>query len=378
MEKQAVNPSPETGENRIPWFRFMILSGLAVLVIAFMMAGMRPFAGKTVCVSILSLYLLYCLFIWFVWYRLHRRTFQELRSRGENVLIVAPHQDDGVAVAGGYAVQTLEMGGRVTVLFMTDGPPRDKTTRRREAVDAWGEIGVGESSLIFLPYSTRFAFLSLEEIEEGIREMERIFREVKPETVFVSLYEGGNYQHDVINYMVRRVVDGFPSPVDVDVYEGAEYNFYFSPRTTPERILSGLCFFLPGIRYAYPPEFTRRDPVYQVNLTRSQLLKKRAMLARFLSQRPEHLILRFGFPDRFQRFHRYDYTRPPFRYIPSLAWLINRLKGIPLFGWLVSRAVKWTRTIHADPKVEMTRIPLPEGYAADRDARHTSVEQVEL
>ena len=70
-----------------------------------------------------------------LWIRINLRHHETIESQGESVLIVAPHQDDGVAIAGGFAIQTIQNGGRVDVLFMTDGPRSDKKTRRKEAIE---------------------------------------------------------------------------------------------------------------------------------------------------------------------------------------------------------------------------------------------------
>ena len=36
----------------------------------------------------------------------------------DNIVIFAAHQDDGVIMAGGYAMQAIKKGGRVNVFYM--------------------------------------------------------------------------------------------------------------------------------------------------------------------------------------------------------------------------------------------------------------------
>ena len=301
--------------------------------------------------------MIYLLFSTALWFSVSVRKKLYIQARGEDILIVAPHQDDGVAIAGGYAIQTVEKGGTVNLIFITDGSEVDKITRRREAVNAWSVIGVPETALHFLKYHTLTGLIDRQEIEKCIGEIEEWVLRIRPGTVFVPLYEGGNFQHDVTNYMVHEVVKRLSWPVTV--YEAPEYNFYFSLKTTPERILSGMFKTVPFVRHDYPPESVRDDTLYYLRMSEEQIGLKRKMLSMFFTQNPDHLVERFGFEDRYQILLARDYSRPPFRYDGSLAHKINIIKAMPVVGRIMSKMVKWTKTIHADPDYTMTKIPLP-------------------
>lgn len=292
-----------------------------------------------------------------LWIAISTRRFQTIEAGGESILIVAPHQDDGVAMAGGFAVQTIERGGRVDLLYITDGPAEDKRTRRVEAIDAWSHGGLSESAIRFLPFDTGTAFIRPGEIEDGIRRVGDILREIRPEILFVPLYEGGHYEHDVINYIVRCALRETKME-PIRVYEAPLYNFRYSLKATPEKMLSGMARLIPGFRYSYPPEPVRESEFIKLRMTPAQLELKREMLDRFRTQNPHQLVERFGFEDRYQPLHDYDYTRPPFDYSRSLARCFNWWKRIPVVGRVVSRWFKWTRTIHPDPSYTMTQIPL--------------------
>lgn len=299
---------------------------------------------------------IYFLFSTVLWFRVSFRKKLYINSRGEDILIVAPHQDDGVAIAGGYAIQTMEKGGTVHILFVTDGSEEDKVTRRNESVDAWSVIGVPETQLHFLKYHTLTSLIDRLEIEKCIKEIEGWMQQIRPETVFVPLYEGGNFQHDVTNYMVNEVIKRFPRPITV--YEASEYNFYFSLKTTPEKILSGLFKVVPLVHHYYPPEPVRNDLLYLLKMTQEQILLKQNMLSQFTTQHPDRLVERFGFEDRYQLLCAHDYSKPPFRYEGSLAQKINNLKVMPIIGGIISKMIRWTKTIHPDPEYTMTEIPL--------------------
>mgnify|MGYP000415598682 CR=1 FL=1 len=261
-----------------------------------------------------------------------------------------------MAIAGGYAIQTVEMGGKVNVLYVTNGCPDDNCTRKKEAFDAWSTIGVGQSALHFLRYPVLTGLTERTEIDTCITEIGEFIKGCNPDLIFVPLYEGGNYQHDVTNYIVSEALREYK--LNISVYEAPEYNFRFSLKVTPEKILSGFTKLIPFVKYNYPPEPVRDDKVYYLNMSTHQLELKRTMLSKFKTQNPDKLVERFGFEDRYQRLHNYDYSRPPFNYKFSLARKINFLKALPVVGKFVSQAVKWTKTIHPDPDYTMTIIPL--------------------
>lgn len=73
------------------------------------------------------------------------------RPRGDHLVVVAPHPDDETLGVGGLITQQAAAGARVTVIAVTDGEaandsdgdPALATRRRREQVDALGQLGVG-------------------------------------------------------------------------------------------------------------------------------------------------------------------------------------------------------------------------------------------
>ena len=196
-----------------------------------------------------------------------------------------------------------------------------------------------------------------DEIEDGVQQFSEHMQKIKPDFLFIPLYEGGHFQHDVVNYIVRRSLNETRSE-RIRVYEAPVYNFYYSWRTTPEKILSGLTRFIPFFRYLYPPEPVREADYFQLKMSPEQLKLKKHMLARFKTQNPGKLVERFGFEDRYQAFHDYDYSIPPFDYTRSLAKRLDNWKRFPVLGKIVSRMFKWTRTIHPDPDYTITNIPL--------------------
>ena len=339
---------------RTGYYLFFIILTLGIIIRLVFYFGI-PSIIQNIVLFIIIFYLLICLFALFLWIRIHRKNRNYIYAMGEDILIIAPHQDDCVAIAGGYAIQTIEKKGRINIIYVTDGYRNDKVSRKREAIEAWSVIGIEKQAIHFLNYDTRTGLMEKNDIYSCIKEIRDLIISIHPGTIFIPLYEGGNYQHDLTNFMVRKSLDecGFRPTV----YEAPEYNFYFSFKTTPEKILSGLARLLPFYKYDYPPEPIRDDTLYYLKMTAEQIRLKKDMLSKFKTQHPENLMERFGFEDRFQKFHAYDYSKPPLDYDRSLAKKINALKSLPFIGRVLSKAIKWTRTIHPAPNYTITKIP---------------------
>jgi LmbE family N-acetylglucosaminyl deacetylase len=314
--------------------------------------------GFVIVAALYAAYLAAAFLLW-VWTRVRSRKFTQIEAGGEDILIVAPHQDDCVAIAGGYGIQTKEKGGKVRILYVTDGMENGGPGRRSEALRAWALAGLKESDIRFLDYPSLTGLTGRDEIDACIVRIEEEIRNTGPGTIFTPLYEGGHYQHDVVNYMTAEAVrrTGFKGRV----FESPEYNFFLSFRTTPEKILSGLLRFVPFAATDYPPEPVLGGPLYRLTMTEEQLRKKKRMIAAFESQHPDMLVKRFGFEDRFQEMHAYDYTNPPFDWDRSTARFLDGLKRLPVCGAVFSKMFRWTRTIHPDAGITMTRIPMRAG-----------------
>ncbi len=77
------------------------------------------------------------------------------RAPEVDVLVIAPHPDDEVLMAGGAMAQAVRRGERVAVVLMTNGDlscERDGRVRQAETIDALAAIGVGEENVRFLGY----------------------------------------------------------------------------------------------------------------------------------------------------------------------------------------------------------------------------------
>ena len=71
----------------------------------------------------------------------------------KRIMVIVPHQDDDLNVAGGLMEEYLKYGSDVYVVFVTNGDYTGISTRRlQEAVDVMDYIGVPEENIVFLGY----------------------------------------------------------------------------------------------------------------------------------------------------------------------------------------------------------------------------------
>jgi LmbE family N-acetylglucosaminyl deacetylase len=343
------------GRNKGTLLKLLLITGIIVFSLLLLILYGQLSLLNLLFMTGLGLYFLFCLAAVVLYLNIRARKKNSIITAGEDIVIVAPHQDDCVAMAGGYAIQTLKKGGRVRILYTTDGYENDKNTRKQEGLDAWATIGIKESDIHFLKYHNFIGFLDRNEIDKCIKEIGEYLQKHEPGTIFVPLYEGAHYQHDVTNFMVSQALKDIQfKPA---VYEVPIYNYFLSFKTTPEKILSGLMRFFPFITYDYPPEPVMNDPVFVLDMSKKELGLKCEMLSKFRTQNPTMLIKRLCYEDRFQKLHEYDYSKSPFDYEHSLAYRLDKMKPLPIIGKIVSKMFIWTKTIHPDPDYTMTRIP---------------------
>ncbi len=75
---------------------------------------------------------------------------------GRKILVLAPHEDDEMLMAGGIMKRALEVGEDVRVLLATNGDYNGKSTgegRIVEAVNALDKIGLSKENILFLGYA---------------------------------------------------------------------------------------------------------------------------------------------------------------------------------------------------------------------------------
>lgn len=75
----------------------------------------------------------------------------------KTVMLLVPHQDDDINVLGGVMEEYVKYGSEVYVVFSTNGDYYGLAdTRFQEALNALGNIGIGEDHVIFLGYGDQW------------------------------------------------------------------------------------------------------------------------------------------------------------------------------------------------------------------------------
>lgn len=77
-------------------------------------------------------------------------------SSGKKIMVLAPHQDDEMLMAGGIIKRAIEVGDEVKVLLATNGDYNGKGSgegRIVETINALGAIGLNKENIIFLGYA---------------------------------------------------------------------------------------------------------------------------------------------------------------------------------------------------------------------------------
>jgi LmbE family N-acetylglucosaminyl deacetylase len=224
----------------------------------------------------------------------------------QNILIFSPHPDDGAIMAAGYAMQTKKNEGEVKIAYLTGNDQR-----MQEAYSAWELIGLTKNDLVRLEID-RDDRLFNKDINEKVSYLKKIIEDTRPQIIFVPLYEGGHFEHDFTNYLVSRAVDSIER--EIVVYECPEYNFYFSLTNTPEKFLDVFSRLIPFFEFHAPPSFINLGKAQFLCMTEEEIELKKRMLAKFMTQHPDHLVMYFGFNDRFQPYQYHDYYVPPHDY----------------------------------------------------------------
>ena len=227
-----------------------------------------------------------------------------------------------------------------------------------ESFSAWELIGIEKGNIHFLDYDEYYGLSDAAEVEGCIDEVVGIFEEYNFDKIYIPLYEGGHYQHDITNYIVSRahILNGKNSKL----YECPEYNAYYSIKNTPEKFLSLLYKIVPLCEYRPPPLFIRVGGRLYLDMNDEELMMKREMLQAFKSQDIGRLLNLYGFKDSYQAYTGYDYSKPPFNYENSLAKVVNNLKTVPVLRSILWSLFDKTKTRHPDPDFMITRISIDE------------------
>ena len=163
------------------------------------------------------------------------RLLLRLRSRpgppvtGPVTLIVSPHPDDEALGCGGLIARRIQAGGRVCVLYVTDGsashpghptlPPAALTVQRHgEALAALRALGADPGEAFFL--DERDGTLDrLDPAAESalVARLARFLADLRPDELFLPCRADGSSEHEAVFRQVRSALGA--SGVTPKIYE---------------------------------------------------------------------------------------------------------------------------------------------------------------
>lgn len=245
--------------------------------------------------------------------------------KNEKVVVFAPHPDDGVLGCGGVIQKVLEKGGKVWIVYLTNGDhnqlvyrlyekkiilkPSDYIKlgeiRRKEAISATKNLGISSGNLIFLGYPdfgtlkiwenywgkntevfesflTRAKFVPYKEnysygkpyIGDSIlSDIEKILFEIKPTKIFSTGSYDKNVDHRALYNFLRCALLNLRDKVKSEVYF---YLIHFENYPSPYG-------FNPGFVFV-PPSFLYNLDWYNLKLKKKQIEKKYNSIKLFKSQ----------------------------------------------------------------------------------------------
>jgi N-acetylglucosamine malate deacetylase 2 len=223
--------------------------------------------------------------------------------RSGKLLVVAAHPDDEVI---GLGAQLPATAGRITILHVTDGSPRNladartagyasrqqyASGRRQEFFNAAAIVGIHPAHCREMGLVDQEAALDLARIAGAVR---ALIAEIQPDAIFTHPYEGGHPDHDAAAFGVRAAVrlmmkDGKPAP---ELFEFTSYHAGRAGMTTGR--------FLPSDGY----------DVTTLPLSFDQRLLKRRMFDCFATQ--QVMLAHFKLDaERFRRAPEYSFLKAP-------------------------------------------------------------------
>jgi LmbE family N-acetylglucosaminyl deacetylase len=141
----------------------------------------------------------------------------------ESAVIFSPHPDDETLGCGGTIIKKNRVGGRVDLVFVTDGsrsharvmlPEQMKKFREAEARSAAGILGIDESRMTFLRYENNRL---VENEKDAVGRVEEILKRIGASQIFVPCCMENIPDHRLTRRIVLRAIRN--SGKAVDVYE---------------------------------------------------------------------------------------------------------------------------------------------------------------
>ena len=233
------------------------------------------------------------------------------------IQIFAPHPDDDLIGCGGIL---LKAKGNIQIVYVTKGILKDKfeeiaERRKKGIIGALKQLKVEQIFLGFYELS----FLDRKVAKKAYDAINEAILKFKPDKIYVPAFEGGNFDHDITNYLVSKAATS-------DVYEYQMYNNYVGIRKLAE-ILIRKAMILLGLRgllwdnERFIP--VKNSKSYFLNMNKKALAKKNELIRKYEQISKTKADQGRTWPykrDLFRTLPKHDYTKKPHKGFMELGY----------------------------------------------------------
>lgn len=229
-------------------------------------------------------------------------------------MIVSAHPDDEAIGCSAKLIRAKAEKNKITILYVTDGEFYENSPmRREEARKAMGIVGIKD--LVFMKYKG-FDLTKKELVDKITKEVGKLMRDRKPKEVYTPVFEGGNYEHDVINYVTNKAAESLeekPAIYEFPMYNNRPKQFMRRCMRRARRLL-GFGF------YRFPPRFpNEKSMTITVEMSAREMEIKKQMLETYESQNGNNILTKcYMYPDVYRLCPKYNYHKRPHGIIPMI------------------------------------------------------------
>ena len=220
-------------------------------------------------------------------------------------LIFAPHPDDELIGCGGLLLKAKD---QVQVVYVTKGikkgQPEEIAARRKKGVlEALKHLNVDQ---VFLDF---YELMDKEAVKSASDKICEIISRFNPDTIYVPAFEGGNFDHDITNYIV--------SQSGKNVYEYRMYNNHVSVGKLFEILVRKILVLFGLKSHLWDNESfipVRGFKPFFLEMTKKELEQKNGLIKKYEEISNTKVDNARAWPynkDLFRKLPNHDYTKKP-------------------------------------------------------------------
>lgn len=242
----------------------------------------------------------------------------------KRILVLAAHPDDEIIGCFGVIKKAIDAKDDIRVVYVTDGAsrvePRKKAKLRIKAVkECWNDLGL--KNLTFMNFAVD-STTDVKIVKKIYAKLKAIYKKYKPTEVYVPAFEGGHFDHDVLNFLASKF--------KVKTREFQLYNNHLDPLKFIQMAFREAVKKLPLPFYYWNTEHfipVRTVKPFYLKMSSEEIDMKNAVYtqyqkiaeAPFIGKRSLKRIPRLG-PDLLREIPKQDYSKRPHRGLLPLGY----------------------------------------------------------